>query len=200
MTAGIKSTSTISEKIGVPALEKTTFTESIELSLSSTKGGSTTHTQNWGVSDDIPVPANTYVEATFTVKEDDFTADWSAKVHFCGFTQIWFKDKYDMNHDGDKHNLWFPPVSQIYGNLKGFTCSYKEGSGYSMENHPPVMHGGHDHVSNMQSSDACCIFDAKGQYKGIGGAKSYVTTKHRPAIGGGENVEPVVETILLPFG
>jgi len=94
LTAGIKSTSTITEKVGIPSLEETTFTESIELSLSTTVGGSTTHSQNWEINDDIPVPANTYVSATYTVKEDDFTADWSANVHFCGCVQTWFKDAY----------------------------------------------------------------------------------------------------------
>jgi len=61
LTAGIKSTSTITEKVGIPNLEETSFSESIELSLSTTVGGSVSHVQTWGISDDIPVPANTYV-------------------------------------------------------------------------------------------------------------------------------------------
>jgi len=84
MTAGIKSTSTISEKVSIPALEETTFTESLELSLSTTASQSTTHTRNWSIDDTIKVPANTYVNVSFIVTEDDFTADFTADVHFCG--------------------------------------------------------------------------------------------------------------------
>lgn len=124
MSAGIKATSTFSIKAGIPDLAEASYSESIELSLSSTVGGSVDHVHEWGISDDIPVPAHTYVSATFTVKEDDFTADWTAKVNFCGTTQTWFKEKYDWNHDGDMHWLWFPFVPTIYGNIKGFTCHY----------------------------------------------------------------------------
>lgn len=73
-----------------------------------------------------------------------------------------------------------------------------------MDNHPPVAHADEDgkfmneQVINGDScSDSCCIYKATGQYKGIGGAKSFVTTEHKPATGG-ENVEPTfVETKQL---
>jgi len=66
-TKGFKSTTTVSVEVGIPIFEKTTFSESIELSLSSTHGGSTTHKQTWSIKDDIPVPAHTKVTATYTV-------------------------------------------------------------------------------------------------------------------------------------
>jgi len=64
---GFKSTTTVSVKVGIPVFEETTFSESTELSLSSTHGGSTTHKKTWSFTDDIPVPAHTKVTATYTV-------------------------------------------------------------------------------------------------------------------------------------
>ena len=125
------------------------------------------------------------MNATYTVTEDDFTADWTAKVHFCGCVQVWFKDQYDWNGDGGMHWEYFPWAPIIYGDKKGFTCSYPESWGYDMENHPPVHYTDDDgnlveDANGYTCSDTCCVFDASGKYTGIGGAVSHVTTDSIP--------------------
>lgn len=49
----------------------------------------------------------TYVNASFVVMEDDFTAEWTGNINFCGCVNVWFNDKYDVNHDGDEHWEWW---------------------------------------------------------------------------------------------
>ena len=68
-----------------------------------------------------------------------------------------------------------------------------------MDNHPPVAHADEDgKFMNEQSfpsnscSDSCCIYEASGQYSGIGGAKSFVKTKQKK-IHGEEIDEPEFE-------
>ena len=58
------------------------------------------------------------------------------------------------------------------------------------KNNKPVPHD----LCKEKPGSCCCIYEATGQYKGIGGASSFVTVKHKPAIGG-ENVEPTTVQI-----
>jgi len=80
------------------------------------------------------------------VNETDNNCSWTSRVHFSGWVRIWFNEKYDWNHDGDYHWLWFIPVSTAYGYMDGFTCW----------------------------SD--CYYTASGTYTGIGGATSSFNT------------------------
>ena len=64
----------------------------------------------------VPVPSMTYVNATFTVVETDYSATWTADVIFNGAVNVWFQDKVD------DHWEWWHSVSAIYGQYPGFEC------------------------------------------------------------------------------
>ena len=127
------------------------------MTFSKTETQTTTHVDTWEIDVTVPVPALTYVDATFTVIESDYSAKWDADIVFSGCANVWFKDKMD------DHWEWWYTASAVYGSFPGFECWDVEGS-----------------------EDICqksfCRYNAKGTYYGIGGAKSHLDTTSGPCI------------------
>jgi len=177
VTTGLKITESITETVKIPELESTSFTETVEMDFSTTATSSTEHKDTWEVDSVVPVPPKTYVNATYVVVEDDFSADWTALITFQGCVNVWFKDKYDVNHDGDMHwEWWFWPY-QVFGDQPGFKCG-SDGPLNSSTLNPS------DEYPPGVGLDACekawCKFTASGTYKGIGGAQAHLNTDHKP--------------------
>lgn len=110
VTEGMAFGQSIHASIGIPAFGGVEFEESLNMSFSKTETQSTSHKDRWEIESNIPVPALTYVDATFTVIETDFSATWSADVVFKGCTNVWFKDKLD------NHWEWWHTAKETYGN------------------------------------------------------------------------------------
>ncbi|CDW91853.1 UNKNOWN [Stylonychia lemnae] len=155
VTEGLSYQNSVSVKVSIPELAETSFSESITLSMSSTQSQSTTHTDNWQISTTVPVPSQTYVNATYTVIESDFDTAWTADVTIRGCANVWFNDKIDG------HWEWWHGVTMVYANVPGFSC-------YSQGNDP--------------CTDQYCTYQAKGTYYGIGGAAAHLDTDHKPCI------------------
>ena len=145
--------------VKIPELADFKFSESVQLSLSQTKTQKTSHKESWGIDTKVPVPSETYVQAAYTVIEDDFQADWYSDITFSGCTNVWFKKKIDG------HWEWWHTVGSMFSELPGFECW----------------------TTNDSSRDFCensyCKFNAHGTYYGIGGAQAHLVTSHRPCIG-----------------
>lgn len=103
----------------------------------------------WEIDTYVPVPALTYVDATFVVVETDYSTTWDADLVFSGCAKVWFKDKIN------NHWCWWYTAQEVYGQFPGFECWNEEGI-----------------------EDECrrsfCKYKAKGTYYGIGGAKSHL--------------------------
>lgn len=181
VSVGLKYSESITEKIGVPTLESTSFSETVEMDFSTTKSSSVEHKDTWEIDVTVPAPPHTWVFGTYVVEESDFSTDWTAIIKFKGCVNVWFHDKYDVNHDGDKHNEWWFYPSKVFGGTSGFTC----GSDVDLGNFTKMPHGG-QHPSKV-GKDECekswCKFKASGTYKGIGGAAAHLDTKHKKCPG-----------------
>lgn len=137
-------------------MAQTTFSETINLSFSRTDTQSTTHTDTWEIDTTVPVPPLTYVNATYTVIEQDFDTTWVADVTIRGSVNVWFNDKIN------DHWEWWYGVDSIYGNIPGFKCWYEDPQGQDF------------------SFGCYCTYQAKGKYYGIGGAAAHLDTDHKP--------------------
>eukprot|EP00347_Sterkiella_histriomuscorum_P009460 403341132 len=158
VTEGLQYQSGISATVGVPAFASTTFSEQITLSFSSTQSQEVAHVDTWEISTTVPVEAQTYVNATYTVIESDFDTTWTADLTIRGCANIWFHDKLD------DHWEWWHGVADMYSNVPGFTCW----------------------VAPDDGSDYCllqyCKYQASGIYYGIGGAAAHLDTDSKPCI------------------
>jgi len=86
------------------------------MTFENTQTQSTTHIDKWEVDVTVPVPAMTYVNATFTVVETDYSTTWTADVLFNGCVNVWFQDKIN------DHWEWWYPVTEIFRQYPGFEC------------------------------------------------------------------------------
>lgn len=148
----------ITASVGIPAFGGIKFTESLNMSWSTTEKQSTTHSDIWEIDTMVPVPALTFVNATFTVVETDYAATFTADVIFNGCVNVWFQDKIN------DHWEWWYPVTQVFGSYPGFTCWTTEDLGKEY---------GHNEW---------CKYTSKGKYQGIGGASSHMDTDHHDCI------------------
>ena len=62
------------------------------------------------------MPPQTYVNATYSVVEQDFDCTWTADIKIRGCVNVWFRDKIN------DHWEWWYSVSEIYPTVPGFTC------------------------------------------------------------------------------
>ena len=152
-------TDLIQKNTTIPMLASKELDETVMLNFASTRKQETTHTDQWTINTTIPVPANTYVKATYVVMEDDFDCTWTASIKIRGCANVWFKDKVDG------HWEWWHYVHKIYSNVPGFSCWY----------------------SDPQGQDAClssyCTYTAQGKYYGIGEAQAHLNTQSSPCKG-----------------
>lgn len=153
VTSGISSTTSIEISESIPALGGTKFTESINLSLSSTTSQSTSHKDTWSIDATVPAPAHTYVNATYAVIEHDYSASWTANILIRGCANVWFNDKIN------DHWEWWYGIDNVYGGVPGFSCWYQD---------PPA---GQDECLGCY-----CTYEATGTYYGIGGATAHLST------------------------
>ncbi|MBH1938738.1 cytotoxin leucocidin [Streptomyces sp. AV19] len=114
VTESLKVGVTVQVSAEVPAVAKVSETTSIEATLSSTQEFSHKETQNWSVDLPLKIPAKSVVEASLVVGTQKYDIDWTATVGLTGSVAIWFEEKVDLNHDGDRHWLWFVPVEEVF--------------------------------------------------------------------------------------
>ena len=165
VTDGLSIGTSIEFRVGLPFFG-TKFKEEINMTFSKTESQTTTHLDAWEIDNYIPVPALTYVDATFTVTETDYSCTWDADLVFSGCANVWFKDKIN------NHWEWWYTADEIYGQYPGFECWLEPGV-----------------------EDDCrrsfCKYKSKGTYYGIGGARSHLTTDSGPCIKA-EDAESIV--------
>ncbi|MEV4441189.1 cytotoxin leucocidin [Streptomyces sp. NPDC049577] len=114
VTESLKIGVTMEVSAEIPAVAKVSETTSIEASLSSTQEFSHKETQNWSVDLPLKIPAKSVVEASLVVGTQTYDIDWTATVALTGSVAIWFNEKVDLNHDGDRHWLWFVPIEEVF--------------------------------------------------------------------------------------
>ncbi|MEU1377814.1 ETX/MTX2 family pore-forming toxin [Streptomyces triculaminicus] len=114
VTESLKIGVTMEVSAEIPAVAKVSETTSIEASLSSTQEFAHRETQNWSVDLPLRIPAKSLVEASLVVGTQKYDIDWTATVTMSGNVAIWFNEKVDLNHDGDKHWLWFVPIEEVF--------------------------------------------------------------------------------------
>lgn len=153
VTSGMSLQSGVTATVGIPVLAEMTFSESIQLNFASSSSQSTNHVDAWTIDTDVPVPPFTYVNATYTIMEQDFDCKWTAQLKIRGCVNVWFNDKVN------NHWEWWYGVSDIYSGIPGFAC-WDE----------PESEGG----------DGCdrsyCSYQSSGVYYGIGGASAHLDT------------------------
>ncbi|MFE6687567.1 ETX/MTX2 family pore-forming toxin [Streptomyces sp. NPDC057743] len=98
----------------IPAVAKVSETTSIETNLSSTQEFTHKETQTWSVDLPLRIPPKSAIEASLVVGTQQYDIDWSATVNMTGNVAIWFEEKVDLNHDGDRHWLWFVPIEEVF--------------------------------------------------------------------------------------
>ena len=154
VTDSISIGTSIEFTVGVPFFG-TKFKEEINMTFSKTESQSTIHVDKWEIDNYIPVPARTYVDATFTVVERDMSCTWDADIVFSGCANVWFKDKIN------NHWEWWYTADEIYSQYPGFECWVEAGT-----------------------EDECrrsfCKYKGKGVYYGIAGAKSHLDIESGP--------------------
>ncbi|KNB50620.1 cytotoxin leucocidin [Streptomyces caatingaensis] len=114
VTESLKAGVTVQVSAEVPAVAKVSETTSIEATLSSTQEFSHKETQNWSVDLPLKIPAKSVVEASLVVGTQKYDIDWTATVGLTGSVAVWFEEKVDLNHDGDRHWLWFVPIEEVF--------------------------------------------------------------------------------------
>lgn len=92
VTEGLKISSKF--KVGIPFVGDSETT--VELSFSSTQGQTTSVTRHWGYSAQIPVPANSKIETTFSVLEGVIDTSFTAVFQVRGQMRI----NFDISQPG----------------------------------------------------------------------------------------------------
>lgn len=100
-------------KAGIPFLAEGEVTSSVELTLSSNQTKTKTHTEEFETQVSIKVPSHTTIYGDIFIEVGSGYIPFTSKGQISGCCAYWFHDKIALNNDGDKHWLWFIPISTV---------------------------------------------------------------------------------------
>jgi hypothetical protein len=88
VTAGLKLGAKTSFKVGAPFIAEGKVEASIELSLAATVEQTTTETQSWSYSVNVPVPPHSTVVVDALVSMAEYSPNWRARMRLSGVSYI----------------------------------------------------------------------------------------------------------------
>ncbi|MFU2643205.1 ETX/MTX2 family pore-forming toxin [Pseudomonas aeruginosa] len=101
-------------KANIPLVGGAEITSTLELSLSSTQGASTSKSSNYGASTKVLISPHSHGWGEVALSFTELRTQWVGNVGLQGYVAIWFNNKVALNNDGDYHYLWFIPVEQVF--------------------------------------------------------------------------------------
>jgi hypothetical protein len=97
VSKGLSFSEGITATVGIPNLAGFSFSENFQMQFNETRSQTVTHTDSWSIDSTVPVPAHTYVNATYIVTEQDFECSWTADITIKGCVNVWFQDKVNSH-------------------------------------------------------------------------------------------------------
>ncbi|KIJ34445.1 hypothetical protein M422DRAFT_263400 [Sphaerobolus stellatus SS14] len=113
ITEGLKIGVEISAEMKVPEVASIGAKLSTEMSLSTTQSRTSSEDRSWGLDVNVKTPPKRSVGVQAIVTVQAYDLPFTSTVSLDGYVAVWYNKRIDWNHDGDYHQLWFIPITEV---------------------------------------------------------------------------------------